>query len=115
MQYACVECLHGKRDKAATHQKGALISGGEITHQELDAMPLVCFDRGFSNLTLSDHLRGQEKCILFLQFASGWRRRQWARLFGNPFGCFRSLKPFIFSASFYSWARLRFWTCASWD
>jgi hypothetical protein len=56
MQYTCVERLHAKRRKCVTRQKGTLVSGGEITHHELDAIPVVCFDQGFSKLKLSDQL-----------------------------------------------------------
>jgi hypothetical protein len=56
MKYACVERLPAKRRKGATRQKGTLTSGGEITHQELHATPVVCFDCGFGKINLSDSL-----------------------------------------------------------
>jgi hypothetical protein len=37
-------------------KKGTLISVGEITHQELHAIPVVCFDFGFGKINLSDSL-----------------------------------------------------------
>jgi hypothetical protein len=48
--------LGAKRAKYSARLIGTQINGGEILRQELDGMPVVCFDCGYGKIELSDQL-----------------------------------------------------------